>query len=265
MISGGTFISQINRTSKGMDLLMEWIAPDAFYNSDELYDDVPECHPETHAVLNDIMQWVVESESVRDDFILWLFGAAGVGKTVIARKIAEIAAENKLLIAAFFFSRTSPPRSTKDRLVPTLAYQLALSIPETRTHIQDAIERDPAIFYKNIPTQMDALLIKPLQAARIQINPIPRLIIIDGLDECKDSRVQEAILNAISHSFLKHNLPMMFIVVSRPELSLVNLFNRNEPLKSIHRRLLLHSIYSSPWLKKDIRTILIFTNSCFFF
>jgi hypothetical protein len=245
---------------------MEWIAPDAFYNSDELYDDTPESHPETHAVLNDIMQWVGESESVRDDFILWLFGPAGVGKTVIAKKIAQLAAENNLLIAAFFFSRTSPSRSTKDRLVPTLAYQLALSIPETLTHMRDAIERDPAIFYKNIQTQIDALLIMPLQAAQIH-NPIPKLIIIDGLDECKDSRVQVAILNAISHSFLKHNLPMMFMVVSRPELSLVNLFNRNEPLKSIHRRLLLHSICSSPWLKKDIQTILILTHSrvLFFF
>src|SRR5271154_6221085 len=138
-----------------MDLLMEWVATGAFHNSDELYD-APKCHPHTRvAVLDEIMQWVGESESAREAFMMWLFGPAGAGKSAIAKRIAEIAAEKGLLIATFFFSRTDPQRNTKDRLVATLAYQLALSIPGTRTLIENAIERDPAIFKKNIQTQID--------------------------------------------------------------------------------------------------------------
>jgi hypothetical protein len=47
-------------------------------------------------------------------------------ETTIAKRIAEIAADKKLLIATFFFSKSSPSRSTKDRL--------ALSIPHPDTN-----------------------------------------------------------------------------------------------------------------------------------
>ena len=190
------------------------------------------------------MQWVFESESAREEFILWLFGAAGAGKSAIAKRIAEIAAEMDLLIAAFFFSRTSSTRGTKDRLVATLAYQLALSIPDTRTHIEDAIERDPAIFTKSIQTQIDTLLFEPLQSiSSAEIVPSQKLIIIDGLDECHDSQVQVAILDAISRSFPTHKPSIKFLVVSRPEIDLVTSFNGNEPIKSVHRRLALDDTY----------------------
>jgi pantothenate kinase-related protein Tda10 len=86
-------------------------------------------------VIGDIMQWVDEPHIGADDLILWLFGAAGAGKSAIAKRIAEIASQKGLLIATFFLSRTPLTRSNKDRLVATLAYQLALSIPNTRSHI----------------------------------------------------------------------------------------------------------------------------------
>ena len=176
--------------------------------------------------------------------MLWLFGPAGSGKSAIAKRIAELAAENGLLIATFFFSRTSPTRSIKDRLIATLAYQLALSIPDTRTHIEDAIGQDPAIFMKNIQTQIDTLLIKPLQSALpAQVVPFPKLFVIDGLDECNDIQAQIAILHAISHSLHKYNLPILFLVVSRPEQHIVTLFNSFKPLKFIHRRLALDDSY----------------------
>jgi Fe-S cluster assembly ATPase SufC len=108
---------------------MDWVATSAFHDSDELYDE-PKCHPNTRvAVLDDIMKWV-ESEA-EDDFIMWLFGPAGAGKSAIGKKIAELAVERGLLIGTFFFSRTSPTRNTKDRLIATLAYQMTVSIPDT--------------------------------------------------------------------------------------------------------------------------------------
>jgi NACHT domain len=179
---------------------------------------------------------------------LWLFGPAGAGKSAIAKRIAELTFQNGLLIATFFFSRTSSTRNTKNRLVATLAYQLALSIPDTRTYIEVAIERDPAIFKKNLETQIDTLLIKPFQS--ISSTHLPKLIIIDGLDECKDSQAQVAILDTISRSFSGHHLPIIFLIVSRPEIDIVTFFNSNEPLKAIHRRLPLDDTYKPD---EDIR------------
>ena len=189
------------------------------------------------------MQWVDESHIGTDELMLWLFGPAGAGKSAIAKRIAEIAAEKGQLIATFFFSRTCPARSNKDRLVATLAYQMALAIPSTRAHIESAIEQDPAIFKKNIQTQIDALLIKPLQLTSSHDISFPKLFIVDGLDECNDAQAQVAILNVISHSLHKYNLPIIFLVVSRPEHNLVTLFNNNKLLKSIHRRLALDDAY----------------------
>jgi hypothetical protein len=220
---------------------MDWVATGAFHDSDELSDE-PKCHPNTRvAVLDDIMKWV-ESET-QDDFIMWLFGPAGAGKSAIAKKIAELAAERGLLIGAFFFSRTSPTRNIKDRLIATLAYQMTVSIPDTRALVEDAIQRDPAIFNKNLRIQIESLLIKPFQSVSTQTIPCPKLIIIDGLEECSNSQAQVYILDAISRSFSKHKLPIICLVVSRPESDIMDSFNRNDPLKSIHCRLALDDTY----------------------
>ena len=42
-----------------------------------------------------------------------------------------------------------------------VVYQLVVSIPSTRSHIEDAIEQDyPAIFHRSIQTQIDTLIIE---------------------------------------------------------------------------------------------------------
>jgi hypothetical protein len=64
----------------------------AFHNSDEL-TYAPKCHPQTRlAVLDNIMKWVNES-GAQHHFMMWLFGSADVGKSAIAKKIAELATE----------------------------------------------------------------------------------------------------------------------------------------------------------------------------
>jgi hypothetical protein len=90
---------------------------------------------------------------------LWLYGPAGAGKSAIAQTIVE------LLAAAFSLSRNAAGCNDKTRLVATLIYQLIKSIPEIRAHVLEAVEQDPALFSYSIGAQIQALIVKPLNAA----------------------------------------------------------------------------------------------------
>ena len=43
-----------------------------------------------------------------------------------------------------------------------------------------------------------------------------RLVIIDGLDECLDPKVQKNILEVLGNAQRQHRLPLIFLFASRP-------------------------------------------------
>jgi hypothetical protein len=233
------------------------MAPGAFHNSDERYDP-PKCHPHTRrAVLKKIMDWVKDPNKVA--LFLWLYGPAGAGKSAIAQTIAELLEKLGLLAAAFFFSRNAAGRNDKTRLVPTLVYHLIKSIPEIRAHVLDAVEQDPAIFSCSIDTQIQALIVKPLNAAANEktLAPIllsrPRLIILDGLDECSPASAQTQILNALSTAARDLHIPLFFLVASRPEQDIRQSFNDQNTLGSLSFSIALDDTYRPD---DDIRVFL---------
>jgi len=230
-----------------MELLQQHIAPGAFHNSDERYDP-PKCHPRTRrAVLEKIMDWVKDPNKVA--LILWLYGPAGAGKSAIAQTIAELLGEAGLLAAAFFFSRNAAGRNDKTPLVATLVYQLAKSIPEICAHVLEAVEQDPALFSCTIQAQIQALIIKPLNAvagdetlASIHLSR-PRLIILDGLDECRTTSAQTQILNALSTAVKDLQIPLCFLIASRPEQDIRQAFNDQNGLGSLSFSIALDDTY----------------------
>jgi hypothetical protein len=162
---------------------------------------------------------------------LWLYGPAGAGKSAIAQTIAELLENAGLLAATFFFSRNAAGRNDKTPLVATLVYQLIISIPEIRAHVLEALDRDPAVFSRSIEAQSQALIIKPLNAVAIDetLAPIllsrPRLIILDGLDECRTTSAQTHILSALSTAVKHLHIPLFFLIASRPEQGIREAFN----------------------------------------
>jgi len=240
-----------------MELLLQHIAPGAFHNSDERYDP-PKCHPHTRkAVLKKIMDWVKDANKVT--LFLWLYGPAGAGKSAIAQTIAELLAELGLLAAAFFFSRNAAGRNDKTRLVPTLVYQLIKSIPEIRAYVLDVVEQDPALFSYSIDAQIQALIVKPLNAVASEetLAPIllsrPRLIILDGLDECSTTSAQTQILNALSTATKHLDIPLFFLIASRPEQDIRQSFNDQNSLGSLSFSIALDDTYRPD---ADIRVFL---------
>jgi len=240
-----------------MVLLKLHIAPGAFHNSDERYDP-PKCHPHTRrAVLQKIMDWVKDANKVA--LILWLYGPAGAGKSAIAQTIAELLEEAGLLAAAFFFSRNAAGRDDKKPFVATLVYQLVKSIPEIRGHVLEAVEGDPAIFSCSIEAQIQALIIKPLNAAANdetlapKLLSRPKLIIVDGLDECRTSSAQTQILNALSTAIKRLHIPLYFLIASRPEQDIRQAFNDQNRLGSCSLSIALDDTYKPD---DDIRVFL---------
>jgi hypothetical protein len=205
-----------------LDLLKEAAVPGAFHNSLQR-NDPPKCHPHTReAILDKIMDWVRKKIDT-DTFIMWLYGAAGAGKTAIAQTIAELCEEHKLLLASFFFFRADSLRSNSKRLIATIAYQVGVVIPGVRRLVEAAIDNDPHLLSRSLITQFTALIVDPLEhlfeTSVAEHTALPNLIIIDGLDECMDG-TQVQILDMIFAIGKRSKFPLIFLVASRPEVDI---------------------------------------------
>ncbi|KIM35380.1 hypothetical protein M413DRAFT_449767 [Hebeloma cylindrosporum] len=232
LVTGGTFIqSGVSDKMAAFDLLYNATAYSALHNSGERFDP-PRCHPNTRvAVLDRIMIWAEGHENGEEAQIIWMFGPVGTGKSAIAQTIAERCLAAGLLLAAFFFSRSDATRNHPGSLVATLAYQIRTHIVGFEDLIESYISQDPLIFTKSFETQLLALIIKPLQtmSASGGLQDIdkasPQLIIIDGLDECRDSDAQSNIIAVISRALQNHKIRLKILIASRPEQSISFAFN----------------------------------------
>ncbi|KJA19264.1 hypothetical protein HYPSUDRAFT_894535 [Hypholoma sublateritium FD-334 SS-4] len=205
----------------GIDKLEKAANSNAMHNSSTRYDP-PKCHPGTReAILEHIMQWIFGSDD-RPALILWLYGPAGAGKSAILQSIAEKCAALDILLSSFLFSRSDGTRNHPGSLVATIAYQMSTRIPQITGALDAAILRDPLIFDKTLDAQIDVLIVGPLQRlvqSGFFSDPrsAPRLILIDGLDECNDEDHRRAVLRAIARAIRVHNFPLLFLISSRPE------------------------------------------------
>ncbi|KJA21271.1 hypothetical protein HYPSUDRAFT_42124 [Hypholoma sublateritium FD-334 SS-4] len=245
LVTGGTFTQHVGpsyTTRTAFERLESEVAHGAFHNSGERFDP-PKCHPRTRlAVTERIMNWVRGKEST-ESLVMWLHGAAGAGKSAIAQRIAELCHDAEILLASYFCSRSDARRNNANSIFPTIAYQIASTIPAVRAGVEDAITRDPLIFTRSLEAQMVALVTKPLQPlidSGFFSEPLssPRLVIIDGLDEVLNRKEQEKILEVISNVLHRHHIPLIFLIASRPEQEISHAFSR-QPLTGITARLLL--------------------------
>lgn len=165
--------------------------------------------------------------------------------------------EKNLLLGSFFFFPTSERRNSSQYVIATIAYQLALYIPETRQHIVEAIERNPIIFSLTLWEQALALIISPFVS--IFYNPtfryrqLPRVIIIDGLDECRGADEQGELLAVLSRITQSVPISVAVLVSSRPEHHIRGAFGLRD-LNSCSSRLPLDDSYEPD---TDIRKYLV--------
>ncbi|KAF7372965.1 NACHT domain-containing protein [Mycena sanguinolenta] len=204
----------------GIDILHRSVALEGIHDSMDSFPQ-PKCHPETRTqMLKDLRKWAIDPYP--NTTILWLYGPAGAGKSAIMRTLATQLHEDGRLGGCFFFKRGHGTRGNAKAVIPTIAYQLAIRVPWLRARISQIIENDPSIVGQCIASQMENLILGPCHSHEPRD---PVAILIDGLDECEGHGFQHEILRAIRNTASSHLISPRFIIASRPEPHIREMFN----------------------------------------
>ena len=170
------------------------------------------------------------NDASRNDPIYVLYGVAGIGKSTVAKTLAERAAKDDVLGASFFFSRSEDNRKTARRVFPTLAYHLALYHDSLAARISEALERDPDASRRDIPKQFGSLIAQALQPTMARQAPI--LIVIDALDECEGDGAT-AILTVLAREIPKIR-GLKVLITARPERHIRSVLSRYRDHQQFH-------------------------------
>ncbi|KAM6492677.1 hypothetical protein JOM56_012401, partial [Amanita muscaria] len=245
-VRGDYVTSTVNNygETNGLKELKKFVSFEAQFDS-SAQDPNRQCHPGTRKnVLKRLRDWVDNPNST--ERIFWLHGPAGAGKSAIAQTIAHSYARPKVA-ASFFFFKSDVNRNDGNRLFTTLAYQLALSMPEIRDYIVNSLSERPDLPWTNPETQFEQLLVRPFQVlsedASQQLAPavypiigivkkyqqLAPVIIIDGVDECTNDDLQRRFLQVIGDAVGDQCFPLRFLIVSRPELHIEQTVRRFQP------------------------------------
>ena len=233
-----------------MDELFKNVATSALHDtSTRQNDDTEECNPMTRQLL---LQQLIESPVFAKSLVQWFWGPAGAGKTSIMRSLARRLEERGEFLAGFYFWRSDGSRNNLKALVTTLAFQIAENDQSTLPHIEEAMTGDRRIFTRSTKTQMEKLVIKPLLSAHRNNTSAshPRVIVIDGLDEC-DSGGQREFLEDLLPTLVSRlsDLRITIFVSSRPEPQIDSRFSHPR-LSSFTNRIFLEPS------KEDVRQFL---------
>ncbi|KAJ3552274.1 hypothetical protein NP233_g12919 [Leucocoprinus birnbaumii] len=186
----------------------------------------PQCHLGTREdYIAALTEWGSKPEVNLLETIIWVNGPAGVGKSAIAQSVADALGE--LLGCSFFFSRPNG-RDDPNTFFTTLSYQLAVRFPDSGYSeiVNETIRRDPSIVEKAIPDQFRHLFVIPLQKLRIDEKLLsPKVIIVDGLDECRSEGAHLTIISTIIKSVRAMSTPFTWLTLSRLEPHIVAAFS----------------------------------------
>ncbi|KAM6502764.1 hypothetical protein JOM56_002741 [Amanita muscaria] len=242
-IAGDNVINDWHGGTHGLEKMERFVSFAAQFDS-SAQDPERICHPGTRQdVLKRMKDWIDDSSST--ERITWLHGPAGAGKSAIAQTIAKLCDRQKVA-ATFFFFRSDASRNDGNLLFPTLAYQLAFSIPAIKDHIVQSLHERPDLPTKSVETQFEHLIALPFrslaEAASAPSSPVSVIdavnqcrqlapvIIIDGIDECTDEKLQQRFLKVIGNAVKNSSFPFRFLICSRPEAHIEDTLNKFKTL-----------------------------------
>lgn len=213
-------------------------AKDARWNAEREGGPVS-CFADTRKkVLADIEAWTL-SDDPNTQRVFWLNGMAGIGKSTIARTIAESAHKRGILGGSFFFSRNTNDLRNPKLVFPTLAYHLSFFqdrafMPFIAGALQD--KADPA--NADIRTQFNDLILDPLRSYSPTSDIGQVLLVVDALDECESEQSTKDILRLILTHVDEFPFVLRVFLTSRPEPYIQSVFEGRSDLS----KFILHDV-----------------------
>ncbi|RXW13062.1 hypothetical protein EST38_g12790 [Candolleomyces aberdarensis] len=139
-----------------------------------------------------------------------LDGIAGIGKSTVAKTVAQCAAAINSLGCSFFFSRDHAGSQNASSFVHTIAYQLAFCDPSYGEAIAAALDKHPESLSAIVAQQFSAFVAQPLHNLLKQ-RATPLVFVFDALDECTEGASYILPLIIDSMSQLPQVKPTAFI------------------------------------------------------
>ncbi|KAJ2922437.1 hypothetical protein H1R20_g14652, partial [Candolleomyces eurysporus] len=202
----------------------------------------PKCKPGTRTkAIKDITSWATDrgaDPSSSAESVLWLRGPAGAGKTCIMREVARICRQEGVLAGDYFFSTRVPGLDDEAPFVATIVSHLITVTPALDHPVRETIRSSSTIFKQSLELQVEKLIFNQLASIPPQ-TPAPRVLVVDGFDECRDPR-QRAHLLRILHSLVASPYSFRVVIACRPEYDIRSAFDQ-PPLKSIAKILYLEA------------------------
>src|SRR5258706_6467528 len=186
------------------------------------------------SLLNQIMDWVANTETVLQRNTYWFHGLPGIGKTSLAHSICATLAKRSHLAGAIFCRRDDRVLSEPINILPTFIYKLAMIFPPFRTivakHLRDHSDLTPESMEDTL--FLDLILSLPHR-------PETSLVfVIDALDERGDAQSRPRLLEALTNATAQAPW-LKIIVTSRPEVDIQDFFD---------------TLAQSPYLPYDLAT-----------
>ncbi|KAF4612686.1 hypothetical protein D9613_011778 [Agrocybe pediades] len=197
-------------------------------------------------ILQELRTWADNPTSAK---VFWLNGMAGTGKTTILYTFCQWLEDHSRLGGNFFCSRYSASCRDLNKILPSLAYQVAHYSPAFRSKLCTILEDQQSPQTLNVGSQFKWVIEMPFEKSKEAI-PEGVVIVVDALDECENASETRLFLETLLK--FASQLPVKFIIASRPEPIIVAKMQSPGFLPSTFR---LHDIEQS-LVEADIRKYL---------
>ncbi|KAJ7702624.1 hypothetical protein B0H16DRAFT_1213913, partial [Mycena metata] len=161
----------------------------------------------------EITRWLAPQLSNRER-IFWITGIAGSGKSTLSATVVDTLRKMGTPVAAqFFISRNIPETIDPNKLIPTIAKQLAEFSPAAAQVIHNTLKNG---FPSSREEQVKTLLLAPIRKLCKSCDVV--IILIDALDELLNAA--ESVRELLSPIAPRGcDLPdnIRFLITSRPE------------------------------------------------